>query len=55
MKGGIPRNSCLAQWRNREVEGNLVSSTKALTRFSSLYIGLYSNIDVTCLLFIYVV
>ena len=39
VKGGIPRNNCLAQLekkRLKEEEKTLVSSSKALTRFSSL-------------------
>ena len=45
MKDGIPRNSCLAQWRRREVEGEtLVSSS--LTRFSS-------KVDVACKKMVY--
>ena len=36
MKGGIPRNSWLAKWRKKKKKENLVSSSKALTRFSFL-------------------
>ena len=37
MKGGIPRNGCLTQWRRRgkREEKIPVSSSKALFRFSS--------------------
>ena len=44
MKGGIPRNSCgeEEEWK----EKILVSSSKALTRFSSLYVSLSSKVDV---------
>ena len=39
MKGGIPRNSCLAQWRNKK-------ETSILIQSSHFPIGLYSKVDV---------
>ena len=48
MKGGIPRSSCLAQWRRRVKEKTLVSSSKALTSFSSLWASILRKVDVAC-------
>ena len=47
MMSGIHRSTCLTPWRMKEEEEEktLVSSSKALTRFSSLYRPL---LDVAC-------
>ena len=52
MKGGIPRNGCLTQWRRNErrekkEEKTPVSSSKALFRFSSP-IGSFNRIGIAC-------
>ena len=47
MKGEIPRNSYLAQWRRREGEGENSCILISPTRFNP-YRPFYSKVDVSC-------
>ena len=47
MKGGISETAVWPSKEGNSKEKTLVS--KAFTRFSSLYIGFYSKVDVACM------